>query len=169
MFSTTSPLFCALALLSGLVAAAPRPQGDCEKPRTICFDTVNACGVKWGACYDKCKPSEKPLGPYCVPPTPTSASATSTPVTVTLTTSVSGPSTVTAPPNTSVTGSGCGTSAGSGATICWDGINSCGMTYGGCFADCRPWPTFTPPACVTKTGGIPAPSIPTPTLVSAYV
>ncbi|KAK4251794.1 hypothetical protein C7999DRAFT_27473 [Corynascus novoguineensis] len=35
-------------------------------------------------------------------------------------------------------------------TVCWDGINECGMMYGGCFPDCRPWPTFTPPPCPTS-------------------
>ncbi|KAL2141493.1 hypothetical protein VTI28DRAFT_2367 [Corynascus sepedonium] len=35
-------------------------------------------------------------------------------------------------------------------TVCWDGINECGIMYGGCFPDCRPWPTFTPPPCPTS-------------------
>ncbi|KAK4128670.1 hypothetical protein N657DRAFT_639159 [Parathielavia appendiculata] len=34
--------------------------------------------------------------------------------------------------------------------LCWDGINECGMMYGGCFPDCKPWPTFAPPPCPTK-------------------
>ncbi|KAF3933808.1 hypothetical protein ABW20_dc0107685 [Dactylellina cionopaga] len=36
-------------------------------------------------------------------------------------------------------------------SLCVDGVNECGMMYGGCFAACPglPTPTFTPPPCPT--------------------
>ncbi|KAH8664411.1 hypothetical protein BX600DRAFT_464396 [Xylariales sp. PMI_506] len=32
-------------------------------------------------------------------------------------------------------------------TICVDYFDNCGQTYGGCFPDCNPWPSFTAPPC----------------------
>ncbi|KAK6355234.1 hypothetical protein TWF696_004348 [Orbilia brochopaga] len=38
-------------------------------------------------------------------------------------------------------------------TLCADGVNECGMWYGGCFPACPglPTPTFTPPPCPTTS------------------
>ncbi|KAK6497217.1 hypothetical protein TWF506_004692 [Arthrobotrys conoides] len=38
-------------------------------------------------------------------------------------------------------------------TLCYDGVNECGMLYGGCFPACpdSPTPTFVPPPCPTTT------------------
>ncbi|KAK0729023.1 hypothetical protein B0T21DRAFT_204917 [Apiosordaria backusii] len=47
---------------------------------------------------------------------------------------------------------------GSGLTVCADYINDCGMMYGGCFPDCKPWPTFTAPPCRVTTRIVPVPT-----------
>ncbi|SPN96790.1 uncharacterized protein DNG_00310 [Cephalotrichum gorgonifer] len=36
-------------------------------------------------------------------------------------------------------------------SVCADYINECGMMYGGCFPDCKPWPTFEPPPCPSSS------------------
>ncbi|KAK6498379.1 hypothetical protein TWF481_010970 [Arthrobotrys musiformis] len=38
-------------------------------------------------------------------------------------------------------------------SLCYDGVNECGMMYGGCFPACpdSPTPTFSPPPCPTPT------------------
>ncbi|KAK3336554.1 hypothetical protein B0T19DRAFT_42744 [Cercophora scortea] len=112
---------------------------DCE-PRTICVDAINACGVRYGGCYDMCDESAKPVAPLCAVD-PNAVSTTSTTATVPVPTTV-------APPTTS--DSGC-PGAGSGMLVCADWINACGMMYGGCFKDCKPWPTFVAPPCPSST------------------
>ncbi|KAI0163398.1 hypothetical protein BJ166DRAFT_498040 [Pestalotiopsis sp. NC0098] len=39
--------------------------------------------------------------------------------------------------------------------VCFDGIDDCGQTFGGCFDACiTPWPVFTPPnECLSTSGG----------------
>lgn len=39
-------------------------------------------------------------------------------------------------------------------TVCADYVNDCGIWYGGCFADCKPWPTFTPPPCPSTSSSV---------------
>ncbi|ORY72110.1 uncharacterized protein BCR38DRAFT_418936 [Pseudomassariella vexata] len=48
-------------------------------------------------------------------------------------------------------------------TVCVDYINDCGLWYGGCFADCAPWPTFTAPPC-TGTSSVPSGPVTTPAI-----
>ncbi|KAI1404942.1 hypothetical protein F4819DRAFT_446029 [Hypoxylon fuscum] len=119
-------LFSIVPLLAfGAVAVAAEPAAC---PRTRCFDAVNACGVKYGGCYDMCT-QQMPSAPPC-------ASITST-----------------ASVSTTSSASVC-TSTG---TACVDILKSCGspptavLTYGGCFPACGPTPTFTPPPCPTAS------------------
>ncbi|KAK1832811.1 hypothetical protein QBC39DRAFT_370559 [Podospora conica] len=149
MQPSTVSFICTLAVLAGHAAAAPAGASvePCI-PRTKCVDAINKCGVRYGACYDVCKPELAPVAPLCVvsTPAPTATSTkvagcdepktTSTPTT----TSTVVPTTPTAP--------GCPAGkTGSGYMLCADYINACGMMYGGCFPDCKPWPTFVPPPC----------------------
>lgn len=56
-------VFSSLLLMGGLVAAAPAAEADqCDEPRVICIDAVNACGIKYGgyenSLHDMCVLSE---------------------------------------------------------------------------------------------------------------
>jgi cell division septation protein DedD len=46
-------------------------------------------------------------------------------------------------------------------TICWDGVNECGMWYGGCYPEPKcagvPAPVFTPPSCPSSSPREPNP------------
>ncbi|KAK4116284.1 hypothetical protein N656DRAFT_765273 [Canariomyces notabilis] len=176
--TTALPLFSAImVLLGGLGAAAPVADGasTCQ-PQTICIDAINTCGVRYGGCYDVCKTASKPQPPPCPSTIPATTKRTSTkkPTSTKKTSSKKPTSTKksssTKPTPTSTkpvittkvtqlppatTGKATGTSSCTAAqTVCLDGINECGQWYGGCFPDCRPWPTFTAPPCsktVTKT------------------
>ena len=44
---STRRLLCPLVALAGLAAALPAAENYC-KPRTICVDGLNKCGVRWG-------------------------------------------------------------------------------------------------------------------------
>jgi len=160
--TTLMPLFSSIILLGGLAAAIPVGNAV-EKclSQTICVDAINPCGIRYGGCYDVCDASAKPVAPPCPstakPPVPTTTAHVITkvttlnpkPTTTTKKTSTKKPHpTTTKKPTTSVTAkptSTCNTQV----SVCWDGINECGKTYGGCFPDCKPWPTFTPPPCPT--------------------
>lgn len=95
---------------------------------SICEDHINSCGMTYGGCYlaGTCGgPVPSFTAPPCVSPTPTS-------------TCITGPTIVTMITSTCT------------YTRCEDHINSCGMTYGGCFLDplCGGTrPTFTTPPC----------------------
>ncbi|OAR00615.1 hypothetical protein LLEC1_02797 [Akanthomyces lecanii] len=98
---------------------------DCHT-RTICIDNVNECGLWYGGCIPDCKPYPT----FSKPPCP--------PTTTTTTTSV---------PTTSTTSADdCHT-----RTICIDHVNECGLWYGGCIPDCKPYPTFSKPPCPSTT------------------
>ncbi|KAI1086734.1 hypothetical protein F5B19DRAFT_118825 [Rostrohypoxylon terebratum] len=132
----------AFLALGTLTAALPAEEAAC--PRTKCFDAVNACGIKYGRCYDMCT-QQMPLPPPCP-----GDSSSSTIVVPTTTTSL--PS-ITPVPTTTASASAC-TSTG---TACVDFLRSCGspptaiLTYGGCFPACGPTPTFSPPPCPEPT------------------
>ncbi|KAK3382886.1 hypothetical protein B0T24DRAFT_661492 [Lasiosphaeria ovina] len=149
-----SSLSCALVVLFAgrHVAAAPRPQGEECEPRILCIDGINKCGVRYGGCYDVCDKAARPSAPPCPQLTTTITTITSIfPITSTTATIVT---TQTPPAENNC----------SSQTVCWDGINSCGMTYGGCFSACRPWPTFAAPPCATSeptVTSVPG-SLPTP-------
>ncbi|KAL2168283.1 hypothetical protein VTG60DRAFT_202 [Thermothelomyces hinnuleus] len=205
-YATLPPLLSSLLLVGRLATAAPvvNADEDCV-PYTICVDGVNACGIRWGGCYNVCDAPAMPVAPPCpgtekppspttrvttkvttLEPKPTTTKATTTKGhTVTKTVETPSPTTrvttkvttlepkptttkktttkghtvtkTVKPPvtpiptkfTTSTTrpSSTCSTDV----TVCWDGINECGMMYGGCFPDCKPWPTFTPPPCPTTT------------------
>jgi hypothetical protein len=83
-------------------------------------DYTNSCGRMYGGCFAYTSPFPTFPDPGC----PTS---TSKPITTVRPT----------PVPTSV------------PTICVDTVNSCGQTYGGCFASTSPFPTFTDPGCPT--------------------
>ena len=100
-----------------------RPKPQC--PRIRCVDKINQCGITYRACYDMCKPEQSPVVPPCPSTTTTTAA----------------PSTTRYP-----TSDDCST-----RTVCADYVNACGQMYGGCFPDCKPWPTFTPPPCTSTT------------------
>ncbi|KAI6381644.1 hypothetical protein MCOR25_001114 [Pyricularia grisea] len=105
--------------------------------RTVCWDGTNECGEMYGGCFPDCTPwptfSKPPCPSIEVKPT-TFSTITSPPV-------ISGTGLV-----TGFTGTNC-----FNRTVCWEAVNNCGIPYGGCFPDCRPWPTFTRPACPTTT------------------
>ncbi|KAH6650605.1 hypothetical protein F5144DRAFT_52791 [Chaetomium tenue] len=84
------------------------------------------------------KPTPKPTSTKKPHPTTTKKPTVKPPVTPTPTKKFTTSTTKAASCNTHV-------------SVCWDGINECGMMYGGCFPDCKPWPTFTPPPCPTKS------------------
>ncbi|KAF1826756.1 uncharacterized protein K489DRAFT_124866 [Dissoconium aciculare CBS 342.82] len=92
--------------------------------QTICVDKINSCGIRYGDCYANCPDSPPPT--FTTPPCPptTTGKPTGKPATTTCT-----------------------------QTICVDKVNSCGLKYGGCYANCpdSPPPTFTTPPCPTTT------------------
>jgi hypothetical protein len=153
------PSLLCLAISLGRVAGAPAATSEekCQ-PRTLCVDGINTCGVRFGGCYDVCKPELRPIAPLCAPVTTTSSKAPPTiPIFTPTSASTSFVTHTLIPPTTRPlhsTPSCPDGREGSGYTVCWDGINDCGQMYGGCFADCKPWPTFSKPPCRT---------IPTPT------
>ena len=124
-----------LGAVAALVALGHAEEDAPCKSRTKCVDMVNKCGLKFGGCYDECK---TPTPTWTTPACPTTTSK--------WTTSTRKPSSA----------DNCST-----RTVCADYVNACGQWYGGCFADCRPWPTFTPPPC-TKTTKVPVPTDPNP-------
>ncbi|OAA71344.1 hypothetical protein ISF_01895 [Cordyceps fumosorosea ARSEF 2679] len=96
---------------------------DCST-RTVCLDYVNECGIWYGGCVPDCKPWPT----FSKPPCPSTTTTT------------------TKPPTSTPTQDNCST-----RTICLDYVNECGMMYGGCVPDCKPWPTFSKPPCPTTT------------------
>jgi hypothetical protein len=110
---------------------------DCST-RTVCADYINECGQWYGGCFPDCKPWPTFSKPVCTSTT-TSASVTTVSITTISVTSA------TVTPLSSTT-TNC-----HNQTICADYINECGQTYGGCFSACKPYRTFTAPACTTTT------------------
>ncbi|KAI1372742.1 hypothetical protein F4677DRAFT_240445 [Hypoxylon crocopeplum] len=127
-------LFNIVSLLGLAAVAVALPAEEAACPRIRCIDGISKCGVKYGRCYDMCT-QDMPPPPPC-PPTITSALPN-------ITSSASA---------TTIT-SAC-TSTG---TACVDILKTCGspptaiLTYGGCFPECGPSPTFTPPPCPTPS------------------
>lgn len=97
------------------------------RPLTKCVSGINGCGVKYGGCYDTCNPALSPAAPAC-PSTTAGAIVTQPPA-----------------PTSRQTKDDCRT-----RTVCVDAVNACGQKYGGCFADCKPWP-LSPPPCPAST------------------
>ncbi|KAK4197841.1 hypothetical protein QBC40DRAFT_267223, partial [Triangularia verruculosa] len=182
-----------LVVLGGFAVAAPVADAPpTEEPcveQILCIDALNACGIKYGGCYNVCKVDQKPKPPPCpatstvvttkvVQLTPsatkkttsttskrtlttstkkattttkktiTTAKATATSKKPTSTSKTPTPTTTKKPTTTPKPSSTCN---GSGMTVCADYINECGMMYGGCFPDCKPWPTFSAPPCKVTT------------------
>ncbi|KAF2456932.1 hypothetical protein BDY21DRAFT_372370 [Lineolata rhizophorae] len=141
---------------------------SCE-PLTICIEAINSCGVRYGGCVNRCEVSAltpppctstsnstlwsrggwtgmaKRVDPI-VPAETISWEDDSAPA---VTTSELAPATTEAPEMPSIIDlpHGGNTSVCGWATMCWDGINECGMWFGGCFDVCSGTPTFTPPPC----------------------
>ncbi|KXX73566.1 hypothetical protein MMYC01_209209, partial [Madurella mycetomatis] len=132
-----------IALFGGLAAAAPVADVDPEcHPQTICIDAINACGIRFGGCYDVCDVSAKPKPPPCPSTTTKKAPITSTkpattrtptkkptstkPIKTTTVTTVKPHPTITERPTPSPS-STCRTDR----TVCWDGVNECGQKFGG--------------------------------------
>ncbi|EHK17397.1 uncharacterized protein TRIVIDRAFT_66108 [Trichoderma virens Gv29-8] len=117
-------MILAAALVGGAAAlVANKPikatNTDCG---IICTDEVNECGQKFGGCYDPCV-DPVPTPPPCTVPYVTSWHPTPMPT-----------------PTSPVEIYNC-----SAITVCVDGINSCGIPFGGCFPDCKPWNIIVPP------------------------
>ncbi|KAI3537662.1 hypothetical protein CSPX01_10027 [Colletotrichum filicis] len=146
-------IFTILAIV-GLSAAQiqvpPSNAADC--PRTMCLDGINPeCGIRWGGCYDMCQPQMKPTMPPCkstlskstisktFEPSFTRPTRPSLPPTRSPTITRAPPS-LTTLPTTAV--DNCST-----RSVCVDYINECGQWYGGCHADCKPWPSYSKPLC----------------------
>ncbi|KAI1391623.1 uncharacterized protein F4822DRAFT_191686 [Hypoxylon trugodes] len=156
-------LFNAISLLALGTAVVAMPAGEVVCPHTRCFDAVNACGVKWGGCYDMCT-QERPPPPPCASITGTTSVPTITdlpplPTTITSlpTTSIVLPTSITSLPGsapTTITSASACTSTG---TICVDHLKTCGspptaiLTYGGCYGACESEPTFSQPPCPVPT------------------
>ncbi|KAH9243073.1 hypothetical protein K456DRAFT_1716707 [Colletotrichum gloeosporioides 23] len=145
----STQLLAAALSVAGFVAAAPQIQpGKAGCPQNICIDGINpACPtVRWGGCYDACKPDTAPTMPPCPKPTKPTKSITKIP---------GKPSPrPTAPPSLSVTPvkpPTIITDSCSKRTVCIDYVNECGQWYGGCHSDCRPWPSYTAPPCSKST------------------
>ncbi|KAK1774134.1 hypothetical protein QBC45DRAFT_53133 [Copromyces sp. CBS 386.78] len=152
---TTSLL---LLLLGGGPGIAAPIVEECHSPHILCFDAVNRCGVIYSGCYDKCKPDTRPQAPACPPPKPLISSIktitktsiatvayTGTglpPILPTITQSVSLTTQIVTITTNFGTKDNCST-----RTVCIDYVDNCGQTYGGCVPDCKPWPTFSAPAC----------------------
>ncbi|KAL8390729.1 hypothetical protein RB595_009687, partial [Gaeumannomyces hyphopodioides] len=109
----------------------PKHTPSC-RPLTKCVSGINGCGVRYGGCYDTCNPALAPIAPAC---------ASTTAKTITR-----APVPTSRPPKED-----CRT-----RTVCVDAVNACGQKYGGCFADCKPWP-LSPPPCPASTSA-PRPS-----------
>ncbi|CAI4216363.1 unnamed protein product [Parascedosporium putredinis] len=90
-------------------------------PVTLCIDGYDDCGQMLQCVRTGEEPDSSPCNPTTV--------------------------TTTTPPTDYPTSQP--TSDCASITVCADYINDCGMMYGGCFPDCRPWPTFTAPPCPT--------------------
>ncbi|KAF2793105.1 hypothetical protein K505DRAFT_338111 [Melanomma pulvis-pyrius CBS 109.77] len=124
--------------LSMTVAAGPAPTGC---PQERCFQAVNECNEKYGACWDEC--SLPPMGaptftrPIC--------SATSAVSGIIPTPSDNATMPMVAPsPTTTGTAAFC-----SPASICVDAMTMCGdqtILYGACYDICTST-TLTPPPC----------------------
>ncbi|KAK4141574.1 uncharacterized protein C8A04DRAFT_30814 [Dichotomopilus funicola] len=61
----TSLLLSSGVLFLGLTTAFPvAMEKECQ-PRIICVDSINACGIRYGGCYDVCDRAAKPVAPAC--------------------------------------------------------------------------------------------------------
>ncbi|KAL7813953.1 hypothetical protein V8C44DRAFT_326788 [Trichoderma aethiopicum] len=115
------------AMLGGAAAlATAKPADTAAICGIVCVDKVNECGEKYGGCYDPCleaAPEEPPCtipGTHIWYPTPP-------------------PSEVI--PFTEGEDGDC-----SDIIVCIDGVNECGIPFGACIPDCKPW-DITIPSC----------------------
>ncbi|OHF01352.1 hypothetical protein CORC01_03385 [Colletotrichum orchidophilum] len=145
----------ALAIV-GLSAAQiqipPSNAADC--PRTMCLDGINPeCGIRWGGCYDMCQPRMKPTMPPCKSTLSKSTISRTPkppftrPTRLSLPVPTRSPTITRAPPSLSLrptSSDNCST-----RSVCVDYINECGQWYGGCHADCKPWPSYSKPLCTS--------------------
>ncbi|KAJ1329736.1 hypothetical protein MN608_06472 [Microdochium nivale] len=130
-FLLASLALCPLALASPCSPPHPSitpPPNPCSS-RTVCADYVKTCteqGISTQIWYGGCFPDCTPWPTFTEPSCPTKTSVSSCTNTV---------------------------------SVCADYVKTCSgvgsssvvLSYGGCFPDCRPWPTFTPPPCPTPT------------------
>ncbi|KAL6903052.1 hypothetical protein GGI43DRAFT_331347 [Trichoderma evansii] len=140
----------AAALVGGVSALVASKASDiiCGE---ICIDGVDDCGQPFRGCYDPCIESA-PVPPPCLAPMITTYYPTPVPTPT--------PGEI----------ANCST-----ITVCVDGINSCGIPFGGCIPDCKPWNIFTPPCPADLIDIVPwgpetpgilplGPAIPTPSI-----
>ncbi|KAL7906340.1 hypothetical protein GGI35DRAFT_487531 [Trichoderma velutinum] len=103
----------------------------------ICVDGVNECGQPYGGCYDPCvEPAPTPLP--CTPPYLSTWYPTPVPT-----------------PTSPTEILNC-----SSIIVCVDAINSCGIPFGGCIPDCKPWNLVTPPCPLDEITALPATPFP---------
>jgi len=148
--SATPMIFATFCLGLGLVAALPAQDvttsacttivtsttaSDCSS-RTVCWDGINECGMMYGGCFPDCTPWPTFEPPPCTTTKPGTLNTTTNPGT--LITTTNRPTVIT-------------TRTSDCAITCWDGINNCGQTYGGCWPGCSQMPTFTAPECPITT------------------
>ncbi|GKT54966.1 hypothetical protein ColTof4_08175 [Colletotrichum tofieldiae] len=153
--------------LVGIVTASPQiqipPSDAADCPRTMCLDGINPeCSIRWGGCYDMCKPYLRPTMPPCKS-TLSRSTASKTPQPVpplSLKPSVPIPtgglvnnklvptgsplSLKPLLPTKQPSGSNKQSTSSencSSRTICVDYIDDCGQMYGG------PWPSYSKPPC----------------------
>ncbi|KXJ93462.1 hypothetical protein Micbo1qcDRAFT_232979 [Microdochium bolleyi] len=143
MYFAIHCIVASLALTPLVIASPCSPQYPTITPspsscssRTVCADYIKTCteqGISTQIMYGGCFPDCKPWPTFTAPPCPTK------------------------PPVSSCTNS---------RSICVDNIKTCPgvgtssilLPYGGCFRDCKPWPTFTPPPCPTPSSSRPSSS-----------
>ncbi|KAK5988911.1 hypothetical protein PT974_10408 [Cladobotryum mycophilum] len=120
---------CFVATLAGFTnvvnAAPPATAVELEPAGTrcevICIDAINDCKQFWGGCYNPC---------YEQAPTPPPCMTTAKPIATALSQKPT---------------DDCRT-----RTVCVDAINKCGVRYGACIPDCKPWSISAPP-CSLET------------------
>ncbi|KAL7947403.1 hypothetical protein V8C42DRAFT_317690 [Trichoderma barbatum] len=105
----------------------------------ICIDGKSECGVGFGGCYDPCLEPAPTPPPCATPPTPYLSTWYPTPVPTPTTPEVANCSTI---------------------IVCVDGINSCGIPFGACIPDCKPWNIFTPPCPIDDILTLPLGAVP---------
>ncbi|KAM0714418.1 hypothetical protein Q7P37_010205 [Cladosporium fusiforme] len=166
---------------AGSTTTPCHPSSSSTCTTTLCVDLINSCSQSYGGCFPACSgyttpsfvdpgcpPTTKPVPPTTTPGDPQTSDCSST-VTETVCSPTPSSQTNTSPKcPTTITKTSCfpvdpnqptttppPTSDPSTCTesICADYVNSCGISYGGCYPACTGYttPSFTDPGCPLTT------------------